>query len=155
MLISLVLPAALIAPMDTDFLDAAHRHLMDARLLDRKHGRYANADHLYGIAAECMLKAIMVGLGATLSTKGNLQERAHRQHIDTLWGEYCAFAAGRGGISYLPFPSHHCLFAGWRIDQRYAPERHFTAGHLQAKRRQEETAECGRALQRAILDGIL
>lgn len=139
--------------MATDFLDAADRHLKDARLLDQeKH--YANADHLYGIAAECMLKAIMVGLGAPVSTKGNLHERAHKTHIDQLWSEYCALVGGAGGASYLPFAPNYCPFLDWDINQRYAPHRGFTDGWLKSKRRREDMHAILLSLQAAMLDGI-
>jgi len=40
-----------------DFLDAHERHWEDAELLFGNR-RWANADHLYGLAAECGLKAL-------------------------------------------------------------------------------------------------
>jgi hypothetical protein len=40
--------------MNADFLDAHYRHWQDAELLFGR-GRLANADHLYGLAAECGL----------------------------------------------------------------------------------------------------
>ena len=45
-------------PYDTDFADAHRRHWEDAELL-HDHGRWANADQLYGFSAECGLKAVM------------------------------------------------------------------------------------------------
>lgn len=52
--------------MNADFLDANARHQHDADLLfDRQ--RWANADHLYGLAAECGLKRLMVTFGMLLS----------------------------------------------------------------------------------------
>ncbi|MGI6300526.1 MAG: hypothetical protein ACOX52_05630 [Verrucomicrobiota bacterium] len=48
--------------MKTDFLDAHHRHWEDAELL-KKRGRWANADHLYGLSAECGLKRLMQAFG--------------------------------------------------------------------------------------------
>jgi hypothetical protein len=140
--------------MNADFQDAARRHHTDALLLDQRQ-RYGNADHLYGIAAECMLKAIMVGLGAPVSNRGNPQDQAHRTHINELWGEFCAFVGGAGGSSYLPFPSHHRPFADWNVSQRYAPQRLFTDGWLKSKRRREEVAAIAASLQAAILDGII
>ena len=139
--------------MVTDFLDAADRHLTDAGLLHQEE-HYANADHLYGIAAECMLKAIMVGLGAPVSKKGNLHERAHKAHIDELWSEYCAFVGGVGGASYLPFSPNHCPFPDWNINQRYAPSGGFTDGWLRSKRRREDAHDIVLSLQAALLDGI-
>ena len=141
--------------MKTDFQDAARRHLIDAQILDGQHHRYANADHLYGIAAECMLKAIMVGLGAPVSRKGNPHERAHKTHINELWSEFCAFASGAGGASYMPFAAHQQPFEVWDINQRYAPQRDFTDGWLKSKRRREEVQSVALSLQAAMLDGII
>lgn len=48
--------------MKTDFHDAHERHWDDAeRLFEAQ--RWANADHLYGVAAECGLKWLMVHFG--------------------------------------------------------------------------------------------
>jgi len=140
--------------VSTDFLDASHRHYTDAGLLDR-HERYANADHLYGIAAECMLKTIMIGLGAQVSNKGNLREQAYKVHIDTLWLEFSAFVGGAGGSNYMPFPPHQTPFLDWDINQRYAAERHFTDRWIRSKRRREDVQAIARTLQAAILDGLV
>ena len=43
--------------MNEDFLDAHLRHWTDAELLYAAQ-RWANADHLYGISAECGLKGL-------------------------------------------------------------------------------------------------
>ena len=43
--------------MNEDFLDAHMRHWTDAELLYAAQ-RWANADHLYGISAECGLKGL-------------------------------------------------------------------------------------------------
>ena len=45
-------------PYPANFVDAHHRHWEDAQLLFRNH-RWANADQLYGLCAECGLKAVM------------------------------------------------------------------------------------------------
>jgi hypothetical protein len=102
-----------------------------------------------------MLKAIMVGLGAPISQKGNLHERAHKTHIDGLWSGFCAFAGGAGGGSYLPFPPSYRPFLHWDINQRYSPRAGFTDGWLKSKRRREDVQGIGLSLQAAMLDGIL
>ncbi len=43
--------------MQADFLDAHERHWQDAELL-LTNQRLANADHLYGMSAECGLKRL-------------------------------------------------------------------------------------------------
>ncbi len=55
--------------MAIDFLDAAGRHRADAELLF-EHGRWPNADQLYGLAAECGLKAVMEVLGMPVDARG-------------------------------------------------------------------------------------
>ena len=47
--------------MKADFLDAHQRHWDDAEHLLQAQ-RWANADHLYGFAAECGLKAVVAGV---------------------------------------------------------------------------------------------
>ncbi|MGH3616296.1 MAG: hypothetical protein ACRDRK_27620 [Pseudonocardia sp.] len=55
------------------FAAAGRRHLDDGQLL-LAHARHVTADHLAGLAAECMLKAVLVDfLGATLSPRGTPQ----------------------------------------------------------------------------------
>jgi hypothetical protein len=67
--------------MDTDYKNAACRHYEDAEILF-KQLRWANADQLYGLAAECGLKAVMVGLGARTKSSGDLKK--HSLHIAIL-----------------------------------------------------------------------
>jgi hypothetical protein len=50
--------------MQADFLDAHERHWQDAELL-LTNQRLANADHLYGMSAECGLKRLMLAFGMT------------------------------------------------------------------------------------------
>jgi len=108
--------------MDTDFKNAAHRHHNSAKLLyDKQH--YGDSDHLYGLAAECGLKAIMVGLGAP-TKNDDLKKDAHRKHINDLWNEYENFLSGRNASNYsLPFQKNP--FGDWDSAQRYASSKHF------------------------------
>ena len=64
------------AGLTEDFLDAMDRHWRDAELL-RSSERLANADHLYGLSAECGLKAL-------LEQDGNrIEGRTRCQSIDS------------------------------------------------------------------------
>ena len=97
--------------LPADFLDAMDRHWQDAELL-RSSERLANADHLYGLSAECGLKAL-------LKQDGNrIEGRTHR-HIDRLWGECGSLAEGRAG-STSDFNPDANPFDDWRISDRYA-----------------------------------
>ncbi len=63
------------------FGDAHRRHWQDAELLLR-HERWANADQLYGLSAECGLKAVMRSLRMMdVDSHGVPTRREHRQHV--------------------------------------------------------------------------
>ena len=67
--------------MPIDFCDAAQRHWEDAGYL-LADARPANADQLFGLSAECALKAIMLALGMTLRADGAPEKPQHRVHIN-------------------------------------------------------------------------
>jgi len=53
----------------------------------------ANADHLFGLAAECALKAVMQALGMlSLRSDGVPADKKHKVHINDLWNEFITFA---------------------------------------------------------------
>ena len=60
--------------MNADFLDAHRRHLRDADYLFSA-SRLANADHLYGMAAECGLKRLMMAFGMQTDNTGSPVDR--------------------------------------------------------------------------------
>ena len=66
--------------MQADFLDAHDRHWDDAGRLFAAQ-RWANADHLYGMAAECGLKRLMLAFGMPFDSVGdrpaNQPDRVH------------------------------------------------------------------------------
>lgn len=66
--------------MQADFLDAHERHWGDAERLFQAQ-RWANADHLYGMAAECGMKRLMLAFGmpydAGKDWPASKQDRAH------------------------------------------------------------------------------
>lgn len=132
--------------MDPDYRDAARRHHQDAKdLLDRH--RFANADHLFGLAAECAIKEVMVILGAKTSPDGGLAQ--HRVHINKLWQEYLTFPKGRTGTKLIT--PLECLpadpFSDWDVDQRYAPQQRFVLNIVMPHRKAAEA--CQVVLQRA------
>lgn len=110
-----------------DFKNAAMRHYKDADFLfDKK--RYANADHLYGLAAECALKAVMVGLDSSIAeiTTGDLINQADKKHIDKLWDHFRIFLQNRSASVYLSCVSiHRNPFSSWQIADRYKNEKLF------------------------------
>ena len=64
--------------MKADFLDAFERHWVDAELLFQKE-RLPNADHLFGVAAECGLKRLMLSFGMPCKDNGpkDINDRKH------------------------------------------------------------------------------
>lgn len=122
-----------------DFPNAHVRHWRDAEYLFLA-GRWANADQLYGLSAECGLKAVMVADGLPVDALGSPRDGNYRQHVDTLWDTFRAFVQGRRTGNLL----HHHLpqsnpFKSWRVANRYADDVHFdqttVASHRTAARR--------------------
>lgn len=116
--------------MNADFLDAHNRHWQDAESLFAAM-RLANADHLYGLAAECGLKCLCHVFGMQLSGDGdpkNGQDRVHINHIGNcgkgFWLRYGAYCSGHLGANY-PLPATN-PFSNWDATQRYADQHDFT-----------------------------
>lgn len=118
--------------MPVHYGESSHRHFDDGCFLqaDRRH---PNADHHFGVAAECAVKALLVGLGVRTDAAGNI-DRPYRRHMGELFeptpgaqtnlcAEFSAFVRGRSGARYLPrLPDGETLedlFEDWSIDQRY------------------------------------
>ena len=115
-----------LAPMaNADFKAAARRHHHDALfLLGDK--RWANADHLAGIAAECALKAIMTfaPFGAAPNTKGFLEwgqpPARLTQHIKDLWSELELNVGGYSAPAFSAMLTGSAPFSGWDVSDRYS-----------------------------------
>ena len=139
------------APMlpEADFTDAHRRHWADAELLF-EHDRWANADHLYGLSAECGLKAVMVGLGMSVDESGAPREREHRQHMPELWPVFEDFTRKRGEGAYLALLPDGRPFAGWSINGRYANRRRFQSANVEPHR--DAARRVGELVQRAELE---
>lgn len=96
--------------------------------------RLANADHLYGMAAECGLKWLMTGLGMKVDPEtGTPLDRKDRVHADEIWKRYETLyreqREARGLPSSKPYP-----FENWHVSERYIRSRHFTVSHVKAHR---------------------
>ncbi|MEE8525688.1 MAG: hypothetical protein V3T72_17260, partial [Thermoanaerobaculia bacterium] len=118
--------------MRFDYREAALRHWQDAKYLGAGK-RPANADQLYGLAAECALKyAMVVALGAPMTPAGDLIDRSHRRHIDELWSEYQTSVAGRRGSRFLSPLSRFAdnPFKDWSIARRYAADSETPGGAI-------------------------
>lgn len=137
--------------MSTDFYNAFSRHDADADLL-LENGRWGNADHHYGLAAECALKALLLQQGIP-SDNGDIrsdrQYRPYRTHINDLWNTYQSFMQTRHAYAIPPANP----FQDWNIAQRYAPEKEIT--ELATRNHAAAVGTLKQVINKAILDGVL
>jgi len=112
-----------------DFTDAHDRHWRDAEYLSGFVSRLlgfaslANADHLYGLSAECGLKAVLVAAGQPI-------EKPYKDHVDKVWPLFVSFAHGRLGARYLAMLPAGEPFRDWEVSQRYWHRRYFRRARL-------------------------
>lgn len=117
--------------MQADFLDAHERHWDDAEALFQAQ-RWANADHLYGMAAECGLKRLMLAFGMLYDTASDRpSQKADRTHANGIWARFesyrCGHHQGAGYALTAPNP-----FADWDVAQRYAHQSNFDQARAEA-----------------------
>jgi hypothetical protein len=109
-------------PKTVDFLAASKRHYEDAEQLTNS-GRIPNAGQLFGFAAECGLKALLVshGLNTDPNTGDIIEPRPHKYktHVDMLINHIDAFSARRNFIKYLAMMPSLPTFSDWRAEHRY------------------------------------
>lgn len=137
--------------MSTNYRDASDRHFEDAELLLAQ-TREANADHLFGLSAECSLKAIMLALGMAVTIDGVPADRGHKVHMPELWAAFQSFARGRLASRYLEPLDKGNPFTDWTIDQRYWSRSSIT---VSAPTEHKSGAEqCRLSLEKLLLDGV-
>lgn len=143
-----------------DFPAAARRHHDDANFL-LADNRWANADHLAGLAAECALKAIMqfTPFGATPSARGipvwGPSSTELKLHINRLWSELAQSVSGYSAPTFIglltsPGPEP---FANWQVEDRYGDG--LTVTQLEATDHLNATRQVLAVLQRAMIDGYV
>lgn len=138
--------------MTADYLDAHQRHWDDAERL-RGTERWANADHLYGIATECGLKRLMLAFGMTFDvSKGMPAEGKDREHANGIWARYESYRSGhpQGAAYALPAVNP---FADWHVSQRYAPQAAFDRTRVEKHRRGAESVSL--LVKQAHLEGVV
>lgn len=109
--------------MKTDFLDAHRRHWDDAERLFQAQ-RWATADHLYGVAAECGLKRLMQVFGMPVNTAGSPNQKDDRVHADGVWARYESYRSGNMSGAGYGLPSAN-PFNNWHVSDRYAHQGQF------------------------------
>jgi hypothetical protein len=139
-----------------NFRDAAQRHWDDAEYL-LGNQRLPNADQLYGLSAECALKAIMQAAGELLLLEnGKPEEQDMRRHIDKIWEVFLSFSNNRTLTHYaeaLENKSNSFKDNKWSIAQRYEDGSKITPEIV--RQHKEAASSTIKLLLEAELDGLL
>lgn len=123
---AIVRDATIPAMMKADFQDAHLRHWEDAEYLFQAQ-RWANADHLYGVAAECGLKALMLKFGMPFDDQKDRPEKGEdRAHANRVWLRYESYRSGHSRGSRFALSGQN-PFSDWDISGRYAHRSQFDA----------------------------
>lgn len=142
----------MVRKMQADFLDAHERHWEDAERLFQAQ-RWANADHLYGMAAECGLKRLMLAFGMKFDAARNCPANASdRRHADGIWARYESYRCGHHLGAGFVFPNTN-PFDDWHVSQRYAHRHHFDQVRAQAHRSGAQTVR--ELVKKAQKEGLL
>lgn len=138
--------------MQSDFLDAHNRHWQDAEQLFEAQ-RWANADQLFGMAAECGLKKLMLAFGMGFDTDKNRPEEGQdRKHADGIWARYEAYRSGHHqGANYGLTANNP--FQDWDVSQRYANQSNFGQARVQPHR--GGANEVRQLIRKAQLEGLI
>ncbi|MDI9349156.1 MAG: hypothetical protein QM537_04035 [Candidatus Symbiobacter sp.] len=136
--------------MNADFKDAHERHWEDAEHLHEKE-LLANADYLYGLSAECGLKAIMQKCGMKLDGKGSPENKEDRKHINELIPRYNGYRDKFTTFDFEQLPPN--LFKDWHVDHRYANRSNFTAQTVQTT--YGDAFKIYELVRRAIINGLM
>lgn len=106
-----------------DFYDAHLRHLRDAEILYAQ-SRWANADHLYGFAAECGLKRLMLEFEMPMDGEKPKKDK-DAKHIDKIWKRYESYRSKHvfGARFMLCISSNP--FEKWDVNERYKHQSQF------------------------------
>ena len=138
--------------MQANFLDAHERHWDDAERLFSA-GRYANADHLYGMVAECGLKRLMMRFGMAFNpATGSPTDSKDWKHADNIWARFESYRSGKmEGVDYgLPTPNP---FDNWDASDRYAHQSNFNQVDVQVH--QAGAAAICQLIKKAQREGLL
>lgn len=111
--------------VDIDFYEAANRHYRDAELL-RGENSLINAGQLYGFAAECGVKWMLVQIGIRMKKNGDIESqdyRKHANHLASMINEALFQIGGKGNqrciASLKSISSIVGKFKDWKVDYRY------------------------------------
>lgn len=140
-----------------DFPASADRHLADAKLLQIAN-RFANSGHLYGLGAECGIKALLVSHGLPTDVDGSpVDKKGFKVHVNsfavtTTFTNLRVFLSGRSGAHYLAMIPSIGAFSDWDVSHRYFSEAAIPQSFANWKAAAEEV---GRMMDQARIDGKL
>jgi hypothetical protein len=151
-----------IGPASVNYFESARRHFHDAGVL-LGGSRSANAGQLFGIAAECGVKAILVASKVPVDTEGSIDRlpgvkgKGFRDHWPPLAQALIDWAGAipdsRTASTYLSALSNLAHFSDWRIDHRYWRDAALPLASV--ARWQAAAGEVMAALDQAKEDGVL
>lgn len=137
--------------MNADFLDAHYRHVHDAESLFNA-ARIANADQLFGFAAECGLKKLMVIFGMVTQADGSPASNVDWVHAEKAWARYETYRSSNGaGANYALAAGNP--FNDWHVKQRYANSNDVTPAAVEKHR--AAVIEVGALIKRAQMEGLV
>ncbi|OPY90208.1 MAG: hypothetical protein A4E72_00772 [Syntrophus sp. PtaU1.Bin208] len=140
---------------NVDFQGASSRHFRDAELL-MGNKRISNAGHLFGFAAECGIKALLVAYGLeTDSSAGDIMEKRpyrYKTHVNTLINNVQTFPGSRQYSKYLGMMPNLKAFSDWNTGHRYWNE---SAIPLSCSGWRDAAKEVLQMLDQAKLDGVI
>ncbi len=117
-----------------DTTKSAQRHLSAADVLYDNNTRRDVSGYLYGVAAECAVKALMGELGFR-STPGR-QDNPYYAHFPELRSMLRNSLTGRRSAVLLRFISDDKFMSQWSTDMRYSHGRDIKAKWIEAWRDQ-------------------
>ena len=148
-----------------NYEQAARRHLTDAETLFNQ-GRMPNAGQLYGFAAECGLKAMLLACGVAPDTDGGIPaihptkpKKGHplRQHMPTLTDRIASHGQlipdGMQATMYMSSMPNLSQFGGWSVEHRYCSDAAAPVTAVANWRRAAK--EVATMLDQAKQDGVL
>lgn len=138
--------------MQADFLDAHERHWTDAETLFQAQ-RWANADHLYGMAAECGLKRLMLAFGMKVNpSTGSPVDDKDWKHANGIWARFESYRCGhhQGAAYVLPTPDP---FTDWEVAQRYAHQSNFDQARVNGH--QSGASQVRELVKKARREGLI
>lgn len=147
--------------MSIDFENAALRHCNDAERLYQLKER-PNADHLFGLAAECALKYFLMkenllvldAKGKPCPTNTNKKSSLYMVHINGLWKEFSGSLCQRNANFYISLIDDSANpFNDWDINHRYWNGNAIPLQNIDKHRLSAQRLIAG--IEKLKLDGIL